>query len=78
MWRNKNTLGSELKGLWMDIYSSNMTMIVNQFDIDLLGIYQQFLWRLSVDLGKTHEMCKSMCCYVELNGSDFVKWLMDT
>ena len=77
MWRNKNTLGSDLKGLWMDIYSSNMTMIVNQFGIDLLGIYQQFLWRLSVDL-ETSEMCKSMCCYVELNGSDFVKWLMDT
>ena len=55
-----------------------MTMDVNLFGIDLLGIYQQFLWRLTVDLGKTHEICKSMCCYVELNGSDFVKWLMDT
>ena len=78
MWRNKNTLGSELKGLLMDICSSNMTMIVNQFGLDLVEIYQQFLWRLSVDLGKTCEMCKSMCCYVELNSSDFVKWLMDT
>ena len=53
-------------------------MDVNLFGIDLLGIYQQFLWRLSVDLGKTREMCKSMCYYVELNGSDFIKWLMDT
>ena len=60
----------------MDIYSSNMIMIVNQFGIDLLGISSAifmnvefcFEWKKSV-------VCKILCCYVGLIYSEYGRWL---
>lgn len=73
MWRNKNLSYKLLVGSWRMyefLYiSSNMTMGVNLFGIDLLGfiipIYKDWVLVRVTE----NDVWKNVCCYVELDFS---------